>query len=350
MEVDMLSHSFSIRTTLALATLASACAPTNVPTGESRGKIIGGSIDTGDPAVVVFNDSCTAELISPHVLLTAAHCVNPPPSGPVSIFTGVDKNDPAGVTVPVKEFHANPLWDPNVDASPHDIAVLILADPLNLTPIAINRAPLDQSLVGQPVRIVGYGQSSTPSGPNDGFGVRRQATAPLLSFDTSFVRVGNPTANQCFGDSGGPALMTINNVEVIVGVDSFGEAGETCLQSNGDTRVDEELDFIDPFVAANDPPKGTCTPQCSGKQCGTDGCGGNCGACPNGQSCDANGQCQSPVSNSCGHDLCAKGSPLDPTCDRCVGQICAQDSFCCDTRWDKTCVNEVGSICGLACY
>jgi hypothetical protein len=349
----MLSYSSPIRIAfaLALAAMTTACTQTDVPTGEARGRIVGGSIDTGDPAVVLFNDNCTAEVISPHVLLTAAHCVeNPTPTGPVSIFTGVNKNDPAGVTIPVKEFHANPLFDPNADASPHDIAVLILADPLNIAPIPINRAPLDQSLVGQPVRIVGYGQKRTPTGPHDGFGVRRKATAPLLSFDASFVNVGNRKANQCFGDSGGPALMTINNVEVIVGVDSFGrDAGDTCLKSNGDTRVDEELAFIDPFVAANDPPPGMCTPQCSGKQSGSDGCGGSCGACANGQSCDANGQCQSPGGNSCAHGLCAKGSPLDPTCDPCVGQICAQDSFCCDTRWDRTCVDEVASICSLVC-
>jgi hypothetical protein len=31
----------------------------------------------------------------------------------------------------------------------------------------------------------------------------------------------------------------------------------------------------------------TCTPQCSGKSCGNDGCGGSCGACGSGQSCNS---------------------------------------------------------------
>jgi hypothetical protein len=39
-------------------------------------------------------------------------------------------------------------------------------------------------------------------------------------------------------------------------------------------------------------PGGSCTPSCSNKQCGSDGCGGNCGTCPSGQSCDSSGQCQ----------------------------------------------------------
>lgn len=31
-----------------------------------------------------------------------------------------------------------------------------------------------------------------------------------------------------------------------------------------------------------------CTPQCSGKTCGDDGCGGSCGNCANGESCESN--------------------------------------------------------------
>jgi hypothetical protein len=34
-----------------------------------------------------------------------------------------------------------------------------------------------------------------------------------------------------------------------------------------------------------------CTPACSGRVCGSDGCGGSCGACGSGQSCNASGQC-----------------------------------------------------------
>ncbi len=42
------------------------------------------------------------------------------------------------------------------------------------------------------------------------------------------------------------------------------------------------------------PPTGAgcqCTPRCSGKTCGDDGCGGSCGACPANQTCLATGQC-----------------------------------------------------------
>lgn len=43
-----------------------------------------------------------------------------------------------------------------------------------------------------------------------------------------------------------------------------------------------------------------CTPMCTGRSCGPDGCGGLCGSCPEGSDCDELGQCQ------------AAGSPLCP--------------------------------------
>jgi beta-glucanase (GH16 family) len=36
---------------------------------------------------------------------------------------------------------------------------------------------------------------------------------------------------------------------------------------------------------------GDCASDCSGKVCGSDGCGGSCGSCDSGMSCDASGQC-----------------------------------------------------------
>ena len=52
-----------------------------------------------------------------------------------------------------------------------------------------------------------------------------------------------------------------------------------------------------------------CEPACAGKECGSDGCGGSCGTCPTGNSCQM-GQCL----------ICADGTPdlpngLDDDCD-----------------------------------
>jgi hypothetical protein len=37
-----------------------------------------------------------------------------------------------------------------------------------------------------------------------------------------------------------------------------------------------------------------CVPDCTGRQCGDDGCGGSCGTCPEGSICDGAGQCIIP--------------------------------------------------------
>jgi hypothetical protein len=38
-----------------------------------------------------------------------------------------------------------------------------------------------------------------------------------------------------------------------------------------------------------------CTPNCTNRECGDNGCGGSCGSCSGGLSCNASGQCQSPA-------------------------------------------------------
>jgi len=65
-----------------------------------------------------------------------------------------------------------------------------------------------------------------------------------------------------------------------------------------------------------------CTPDCAGKSCGEDGCGGQCGACTNpGEVCDPTGSCNSPgAGDSCAEPFVvesipftANGSTIDAT-------------------------------------
>lgn len=74
-----------------------------------------------------------------------------------------------------------------------------------------------------------------------------------------------------FKDSGG-ALVT------------FPETGSLGIGPDGTCA---DFDSTRPTTGASC----NCTPQCSGKQCGDDGCGGSCGNCASGTSCNASGQC-----------------------------------------------------------
>jgi hypothetical protein len=89
---------------------------------------------------------------------------------------------------------------------------------------------------------------------------------------------------------------------------------------------------------------GTCTPDCTGKVCGSDGCSGSCGDCPSGQSCDSSGQC---VDSTCTPDCTGKVCGSDGcsgSCGDCPsGQSCDSSGQCVDSTCTPDCT---GRVCG----
>src|SRR5690242_2690234 len=72
------------RCSAVLMLLVAACvAPASEPAPKTKSSyqpIVGGTIDNGDPAVpaiYIGGGLCTGTLISPHVILTAGHCISP---------------------------------------------------------------------------------------------------------------------------------------------------------------------------------------------------------------------------------------------------------------------------------
>ena len=70
------------------------------------------------------------------------------------------------------------------------------------------------------------------------------------------------------------------------------------------------------YVCMDDP--NACTPSCSGKACGDDGCGGLCGSCATGESC-VSGQCQ--ADDNCG------GITYAGTCEGNVLKYCSANTL-----------------------
>ncbi len=229
-------------------------------------RIIGGTRTTGDPGVVLLVASfgngysmCTAEVVSAHVVMTAAHCVDPSETGPVQrfdIFLGDDFDDAQQSADPklwikVKETHFDPKFDGQQLGNGHDVAVVILDKPSAIPPLRLNHTPLSQAHMGQPIRLVGYGVIN--GWTQQGSGKKRVTSTPLTDYDQSFITFGDSQKGTCQGDSGGPAFMMIGGVEQIVGVTSFGDQG--CQQGGWDTRVDTiGAPFVDPYIAMHDPP------------------------------------------------------------------------------------------------
>jgi MYXO-CTERM domain-containing protein len=93
---------------------------------------------------------------------------------------------------------------------------------------------------------------------------------------------------------------------------------------------------------------GACQIDCTGKVCGDDGCGGSCGACDAGETCEA-GQCVCAPQcegKACGDDGCGG------TCGDCdAGEHCAEGAcvpdVCEPTCGDKECGDDgCGGSCG----
>ena len=97
----------------------------------------------------------------------------------------------------------------------------------------------------------------------------------------------------------------------------------------------------------------SCTPNCSGKVCGSDGCSGSCGACASGQTCNASGQCVSSCvpatcsslgklcgvwNNNCGGTVNCGSCLANESCN-VSGQCVANDSgnTNCTPNFSKKC-------------
>jgi V8-like Glu-specific endopeptidase len=319
-------------------------------TDDRADEITNGKVDTGHPSVGKLYESgqgiCTATLIGAKTVLCAAHCITSSASA-YSFVVG-------GKTYAAQSVTVHPSWNGsyNNGEGKNDLSVIILKTAPTVTPTPITTtAPF----AGQVVTLVGYGVTSDNV---DDYGTKRIAHNVITSLASTVIYwdPGQGTyqgQSTCYGDSGGPAFATVNGVEVQVGITSGGS--EPCDTGySWDTNVYLFASWISQ-VAGGDvvkPGANSCTPNCSGKVCGSDGCGGTCGACATGTTCNASGQCAASGGTTpaaCSHAICSTGAKLVASCDTCAAKICAQDSYCCNNSWDATCVKEVASICSQSC-
>lgn len=227
------------------------------PTASNEAPIINGVETTGYPNVIALygkkpgeqkGSLCTAELVAPTVLLTAAHCVSPAVVGDGLVFsalTAANLTDQANPSprVPVSEVHWDSAFNAQQLTNGHDIAVAILAQPITDVPLLKISRSTPTNLTK--ARLVGYGLNNGQQ--QTGAGIKRTAEVPIGSISETFVTTGSwGGTTMCNGDSGGPVLATINGEDVIIGVNSYGFI--QCLGTGSSTRVDAYLDFIDRWV------------------------------------------------------------------------------------------------------
>jgi len=72
-----------------------------------------------------------------------------------------------------------------------------------------------------------------------------------------------------------------------------------------------------------------CTPACEGKECGADGCGGECGTCQFGQCDPGTGTCETPLADCTNKECGSDGA--GGSCGTCPCDICDADETVCNT-------------------
>ncbi len=89
-----------------------------------------------------------------------------------------------------------------------------------------------------------------------------------------------------------------------------------------------------------------CTPDCSGKRCGDDGCGGTCGACPTGETCVENAcVAKNACTPNCEGRVCGDNG-CGGVCGYCgAGQQCNDGSCVADCQ-PRCTVNGAQKACG----
>ena len=299
------------------AATAAALALTS-STALSAQAITGGDRDDANHyskvGMIVFYENggrfrCTATLVSPKVLLTAAHCTagtsgktivnfspviaEQPPSGiPAAADAKVGYTDPDGDGIIVDSrgrdwytgaAYAHPQYSDFTDLTNwNDVGVVVLDKPItNLSPALIAPVGTLDSIAKSKLsstlfRIVGYGTEvrkyqPVPEDANQGKKptpqsyplVRRYADAPGQKLGPQILQVnGNindtrGTGGSCFGDSGGPTFYPGGGAagEKIVTVTSYGYTAN-CRYLDGLQRVDIAVvqNWLVPIVTSGTAP------------------------------------------------------------------------------------------------
>lgn len=217
--------------------------------GVAHDAITAGASDPGDTGVVFIYSSsgeiCTGSVIAPRLVLTAGHCMDTRNSYVVGTAAKYDVNDvtaPLPSVVEVDSFVRHPDYDDSITPHLHDVAVLKVASDVG-APLPYHSGAPQAAWVGQPIRLVGYGRTS-PVAPD--YGTRRSVDTEITSYSDSELVITNGKQG-CPGDSGGPAFMTIDGVETIVGTSTASTAD--CKTTGYYERIDGDVAFLNAQIA-----------------------------------------------------------------------------------------------------
>lgn len=227
-------------------------------TFSNTGALIAQSNDTGE--IFPF---CSGSLIAPNVFLTAAHCIafvenELEPAG-FTTFVSFDSSIGFGdltsndtTLLPISDFVINPNFSQRQN-DPGDVGVVILeSNVVGITPTTLPTCGLlDELAVKNGLKSavftnVGYGVQNRVVGGGVPFFQDTNPIPRMFSFSSfnalnkGYLRLSqNPATGNggaCFGDSGGPIFLTVDEEEIQVAITITGDV--VCRATNVVYRLD----------------------------------------------------------------------------------------------------------------
>lgn len=221
---------------IATLAIAAACNGSSGERDDRTTDAIVGLVDRG-----ATRASCAGALIAPDVVLTAAHCVvevEPRIDPPLDVFTAAELEIDTSRTA-VREVVLHPAFEQQF--LKNDLAVLVLAEPIEAAPFPVWRSGMNCQLVGQPARFFGFATRGIARRQ------RRRAGAVSIEAEQATKLTLAPAPDvPCASDSGGPLLVRCEGVEYLAGVVSSSD--RQCREFGRAIRLDAYRDgFLDRY-------------------------------------------------------------------------------------------------------